>query len=110
MLKKTLETLEAKIKTSANIPEEKKSEYFDILERLNEEINELGKSDKEKAESISGFTKVSAHESTRKEIDQNLITIAADGLNESVKEFEASHPRLVSTVNDFMTFLSKLGI
>lgn len=110
MLKKTMDALAAKIKASENIPEEKKSEYFDLLERLNEEINELGKVDKEKAESISGFTKISAHESTRKEIDPNLVTIAVDGLNESVKEFEASYPRLVSTVNDFMTFLSKLGI
>lgn len=110
MLKDTLTQLEAKIKTSDNIPEEKKQEYYKLLERLNAEINVLEETDREKAESISGFTKLSAHETTRQDVNPNLIAHAVEGLSESVREFEASHPRLVSTVNQFCAFLSKLGI
>jgi len=110
MLKDTISKLKDKIMASENIPEDRKQEYYELLNRLDAEVNELGKTDQEKAESISGFTKISAHETTRREVNPNLLTIAADGLSESVKEFEASHPRLVSTVNDFLTFLSKIGI
>lgn len=110
MLKDTLSQLEAKIRDSENIPDDKKREYLDLLKRLYQEVGELGKTEREKAESISGFTKISAHETTRSEINPDLITIAINGLSESVKGFEASHPKLVSTVNEFLTFLSKIGI
>ena len=110
MLKHTLEKIENKIKSSPNIPDANKLEYLDLLNALNGEINELNKSQKEKAESIKGFTKVSAHEITRDEIDPSLIKISIDGLTSSVKEFEASHPRLVQTVNAICDFLAKIGI
>ncbi len=110
MLKHTLTKIEAKIKQSPNIPDEKKSEYFALLKQLNSEINELNKTDHEKAQSIKGFTKAAAHESTREELDPRLFQIALDGLSSSVQEFEASYPRLVQTVNSICTFLAKLGI
>jgi len=110
MLKHTLEKIENKIKASPNIPETKKDEYFDLLNELNDEISELQKTEKEKAKSIKGFTKISAYEATRNEIDENLIRISIDGLSSSVQEFEASHPRLVEVVNQICTFLSKIGI
>ena len=110
MLKDTLTELEKKIKDSENIPPQKKDEYFTLLKDLNAEINHLSRVNAEKAESISGFTNISAHEATREEINPNLIQIAVNGLSESVKEFEASYPKLVSTVNDLCVFLSKIGI
>ncbi len=110
MLKDTLTQLEAKIKTSNNIPDEKKQEYYRLLEQLNSEINVLKETDRETAESVSGFTKISTHETTRQDVNPDLIAHSIEGLAESVREFEASHPRLVSTVNQFCAFLSKLGI
>jgi hypothetical protein len=110
MLQHTLEKIENKIKDASNIPEANKTEYLELLQNLNHEINELQKSQKEKAQSIKGFTKVSAHEITRDEIDPGLIKISIDGLSSSVKEFEASHPKLVQTVNAICDFLSKIGI
>ena len=47
MLRNTLEKIEAKIKHSPNIPEEKKSEYFELLHQLNNEVNDLNKTDHE---------------------------------------------------------------
>lgn len=110
MLRRTLEQIESKIKDSPNIPEDKKSEYFKLLQNLNQEVNELNKIDHEKAESVKEFTKAAAHESTRQEINPRLFQIALDGLSSSVQEFEMSHPRLVQTVNSICTFLSKIGI
>ena len=110
MLKHTLEKIEKKIKISPNIPDEKKSEYFNLLNDLNTEINKLQLSHNEQAKSIKGFTKISAHEATRDELNPNLIKIAMDGLSSSVKEFEISYPKLVGIVNSMSSFLSKLGI
>lgn len=110
MLSKTLAQIESKIKNSPNIPEDKKAEYFDLLQKLNTEVNELNKSNHEKAESVKEFTRLAAHESTREEINPRLFQIALDGLSSSVQEFEISHPRLVQTVNSICTFLSRLGI
>lgn len=110
MLKHTLSKLEEKIKTSGNIPEDKKQEYYELLSRLNEEITDLAETDLQRAESIKKFTKVSAHEATRDELDPNLLETSIQGLRESVREFRTSHPRLVDTVNDICIFLSKLGI
>lgn len=110
MLKHTIDKIESKIKQSPNIPESKKKEYFELLNELNTEINELSKTEKETAKSIKGFTKISAHEATRDQIDPHLIKISIDGLSASVRELHASYPKLVNTVNSICTFLSKLGI
>jgi uncharacterized coiled-coil DUF342 family protein len=110
MLKHTLEKIESKIKQSPNIPDEKKKEYFELLNELNSEINELSLEEKETAESIKGFTKISAHEATRDQVDPLLMKISLDGLSSSVKELHASYPKLVNTVNSICSFLSKIGI
>jgi hypothetical protein len=110
MLEHTLEKIEHKIKSSPNIPDKNKTEFIDLLNALNIEISELQKSQREKAESIKGFTKISAHEATREEINPGLIKISIDGLSSSVKELEASYPKLAETVNAICDFLSKIGI
>lgn len=110
MLKHTLEKIESKIKQSPNIPDDKKKEYFTLLNELNSEINELSLTEQETAESIKGFTKISAHEATRDQLDPDLMKISLDGLSSSVRELHASYPKLVNTVNSICSFLSKLGI
>ena len=110
MLKNTLAKLESKIKASPNIPDDKKKEYYDLLYRLNDEINSIAETDQQKAESIKEFTKITTHEATRDEVNPNLLKASLDGLQESVREFEASHPKLVDTVNRIFIFMSKLGI
>ncbi len=110
MLKHTLEQLENKIKDSKNIPPDKKQEYYELLNRLNDEINGIAQIDPQRAESIKKFAKASAHEATRDELDPSLIEASIHGMRESVREFRTSHPRLVDTVNDICIFLSKLGI
>lgn len=110
MLKHTLEKIESKIKQSPNIPDDKKKEYFELLNELNAEINELSDDEQETAQSIKGFTKISAYEATRDQVDPLLVKISLDGLSSSVKELHASYPKLVNTVNSICSFLSKIGI
>lgn len=110
MLKHTLEKIESKIKQSPNIPDSKKNEYFELLNELNTEITKLSKTEKETAESIKGFTKISAHEATSDTPDPHLMKISMEGLSSSVKELHASYPKLVNTVNSICAFLSKIGI
>jgi len=110
MLKHTIEKIESKIKQSSNIPTDKKKEYFELLNELNAGINELSETEQETAQSIKGFTKISAHEATRDQIDPLLVKISLEGLSSSVKELHASYPKLVNTVNSICSFLSKIGI
>lgn len=110
MTKTTLEQIEEKIRNSPNIPEQNKQEYLDMLKELNDEIDQLKITEAERAQSIKGFAKISTHEATREKIDPSLMEIAIEGLSASVRELEASHPRLVGVVNSLSDFLSKLGI
>ncbi len=110
MGKETLETLEKKILDSPNIPDDKKKEYLELLRRLQSEIEEAKNIDREKAASVSGFAKLSAYESTKKDYNPGLAKLAIEGLAESVKEFEAAYPRLADTVNRICHLLSNLGI
>ncbi len=110
MTRTTLEQIEEKIRNSPNIPNENKQEYLNMLKALNSEIEGLKITEKEKAQSIKGFAKISTHEATREKIDPNLMEISIEGLSSSVRELEASNPRLVGLVNSLCDFLSKIGI
>lgn len=110
MIKKTLKNIEEKIQTY-NIPsKEKKSELLSLIKKLKKEISELSKSKAGHAESIVGFMERSAHEATRKPKNPNLIKLSLDGLSESVREFEVSHPKLVEKVNNIASILANMGI
>ena len=74
------------------------------------EVAELSKTHDEEAQSIAGFTQVSAHEATRDEPNPALLKHSLDGLAASVEGFEQSNPRLVDIVNRICTTLSNLGI
>ena len=110
MLTDTLNKIEQKVKESPNIPDHKKSEYFKLLYELNTEINQLQKTESEKAISIKGFTEVAAHEATRQEVNPQLMRISIDGLYSSVNEFEVSYPKLSQAMNSFCNILANIGI
>ena len=110
MINDTMDKIEQKIRHSEHITNENKAEYLTMLENLRKEVEELSKTEQEKAETITGFASVSTHEATRKETRKDLLDISIDGLKTSVEGFEASNPRLVSIVNSFCSLLSDLGI
>jgi Mg2+ and Co2+ transporter CorA len=110
MKKNTLENIEEKIRAYDILSKEKKSELLGLITKLKKEISELSKSKAEHAESIVGFMERSTHEATRKQKNPKLFKMSINGLYESVKEFEVSHPNLVEKVNNVASMLANMGI
>ena len=110
MIEDTIKKIEARIQGTETIKEERRHELLQLLSRLKSEVGELSKTHGEQAESIAGFTEVSAHEATRVEQNPELLDLSLKGLSSSVSEFEKSHPRLVQVVNAISNALANLGI
>ncbi len=109
MIKDTLVKIEKKLQDATIKPESKK-ELLKLVAELKTEVTELAKTKQEQSESITGFTHISTHEATRQRKDPQLLKLSLEGLSSSVKEFEASHPKLVDTVNRISMILSNMGI
>lgn len=110
MINDTMNKIEDKIEKSVHITDENKKEYLSMLSTLRGEITEISQLEKEKAETITGFAGITAHEATREEQNPELLKISVEGLRLSVVDLEVSHPKLVSIVNSFCSLLSNLGI
>ena len=110
MIKDTLSNIEAKIQASDSIKDDRKRELLQLLGTLKSEIAALSRTDSEQAQSIAGFTELSAHEATRAEQNPELLQLSLKGLTSSVGGFEKSHPQLVQLVNSISNMLSNLGI
>lgn len=110
MIEDTLIKIEARIRSSDSITDERRNELMQLLGTLKSEVAELSKTHGEQAQSIAGFTEMSAHEATRSEQNPQLLKLSLQGLGSSVEGFEQSHPRLVRIVNAISNTLSNLGI
>ena len=110
MIKDTISSIEAKIQSADSINADKKRELLQLLGTLKSEVSTLSRTNDEQAQSIAGFTEISAHEATRSEQNPQLLELSLKGLSSSVEGFEKSHPRLVQIVNSISQTLSNLGI
>jgi len=110
MIDETLTKIESRIQAADSVGDDRKRELLQLLSTLKQEVAELSKTHSERAESIAGFTQVSAHEATRETQDPNLMRLSVEGLRSSVAGFEESHPNLVRIVNSISNTLSNLGI
>jgi hypothetical protein len=110
MIEDTLAKIEARLQSSEAIPEDKRRELQQLLATLKSEVAGLSETHAEQAESIAGFTELSAHEATRARRNPELLQLSLRGLKSSVEEFEKSHPKLVQIVNTISNLLSGVGI
>ena len=110
MIKETIGSIEAKIKSAEAINDDKKRELLQLLGTLKSEVASLSSTHDEQAQSIAGFTEISTHEATRLKQNPELLELSLKGLSSSVEGFENSHPRLVQIVNSISQTLSNLGI
>jgi hypothetical protein len=110
MIEDTIGRIQSKIEGADSIQDERRRELLELLGTLKSEVARLSTTHKEQAESIAGFTKVSAHEATRAEQNPELLKLSLKGMTSSVEGFEQSHPRLVQIVNAISNTLSNLGI
>ena len=110
MIQGTIAKIEEKIRKVESLDDKSRNEVLSLVSTLKTEITALSETHRDQAESIAGFTALSAHEATRETKNARLLTLALDGLSSSVKGFEATHPRLVQTVNSICDTLSNMGI
>src|SRR5690242_14083570 len=110
MIDDTLAKIEARLKSAEAIPDDKRRELQDLVTKLKAEVAALSKTHAEEAESIAGFTEISAHEATRESQNPQLLDLSLKGLRSSVEEFEKSHPKLVQVVNAISNTLSGFGV
>ena len=110
MIEDTIGKIEARIQGTETLKEERRRELLQLLGTLKSEVAELSKTHEEQAQSIAGFTEVSAHEATRTEQNPQLRELSNQGLLSSVDGIVKSHPRLVQIVNAISKTLSDLGI
>ena len=110
MIEDTLQQIETRLKGSESLREERRTELLNLLNTLKSEVADLSKTHSEEAQSIAGFTNLSAYEATRSEQNPELLSLSLKGLTSSVEGFESSHPQLVRIVNSISQTLSNLGI
>ena len=110
MIERTISEIEAKIGGAESVSPERRRELIQLLATLKTEVASLSKTNEEQADSIAGFTQLSAHEALRTEQNAQLREISLQGLRSSVEDLEQSHPRLTQIVNRISKMLSDWGI
>jgi chromosome segregation ATPase len=110
MIEDTIAKIEARLQSAEAIPADKRRELQQLLETLKSEIGKLSRTHADQAQSIAGYTEMSAHEATRETQNPKLLKLSLRGLTTSVEELEKSHPKLVQVVNAISNALSNLGI
>jgi hypothetical protein len=110
MVQNTIEKIAEMIRTNKSLDEKNRAQLLNLLSTLKPEIEKLSNVQAEHAESVAGFIERSTHEALRQEKNPTLLKLSIDGLSASVKDFEASHPKLVETVNYIATELANIGI
>lgn len=106
MIPDRIAQIEATLHSSASIPEETRRELLELVASLKTEVAGLG----EQAQHIAGSADLAVQAAARREDQPAEATEALEGLTASVREFEASHPRLVQVVDRLALTLSNMGI
>jgi len=83
-------------------------ELLGLLSRLKTAIGDVSQMHAQDAQRVARLAEALAREATLKK--PNQLEKALHELKQSVEKFEASHPNLVITVNDFATLLAEMGI
>jgi DNA anti-recombination protein RmuC len=110
LLHDTIARIENQLKGNEAINTEKKQELLSLIAELKNEASALEKRFHEDAGSIASFTETSVHEATREQRNEELLSHSLDGMKLSVRQFEASHPKLVNLVNEISRALWEIGI
>jgi hypothetical protein len=106
MMSERLAKIEGSLRGATNIPEATRNELLDLVAGLKAELLPLP--DTHPAQQIVGSTEAAVRASAGRDGDR--AAEAVEGLSASVREFEATHPRLVEIVDQLASTLSNLGI
>ena len=109
-MRETITKIEERIRNAGTLKDDARTELLGLLGQLKSQIDDLSKTHQEQAQSIAGFTDVSAHEATREEKNPKLLKQSLLGLETSVDQLEKTHPQLVAVVNRIAATLANMGI
>jgi hypothetical protein len=110
MITERLAKLESSLRNSTSIPEGTRQELLGLLAGLEAEVAPLLSTHADNASRIAGNAEAAVQASIRRDEQPERATAAVAGLAASVREFEATHPRLVEIVDQLALTLSNLGI
>jgi hypothetical protein len=110
VITETLSKIESAIARIKAGDSKEKTELVALLGRLKTELAKLPPSKMEDARSIGNFTEAAAHEVTRENGSAQLRSLSVSAVSYAVKGFEATHPQLVSLVNEICMVLARMGI
>jgi hypothetical protein len=110
VIKETLSKIESAIARIEAGNSGEKAELVALLNKLKTELSGLPPSKMDAARSIGNFTEAAAHEVTRENGSPQLRNLSVSAIAYSVKGFEATHPQMVSVVNEICMILARMGI
>jgi hypothetical protein len=110
MISERLAKLETTLRDNDTIPEPTRQELLSLLTGLKAEVTPLLATHGDSAQAIAGSAESAVQASMKREEQPEHAAEAVEGLAASVRQFEATHPRLVEIVDQLALTLSNLGI
>ncbi len=107
---KKIEALEKKIQKTSQIDAKIKEDLLDLMRSLKTELSDFKETHPTTAHNIADKTQVSAEQILTSNNKPDDLQKNIEGLQGTVEEFEASHPKLVQVVNRLCIMLSDIGI
>ena len=102
--------IEKKIEATSQIDAKIKEDLLDLMRSLKTELAESKDISPDTAHSIADKTQASAEKILSSDKKKNELQENIDSLQETVGEFEVSHPKLVQVINRLCMMLSDIGI
>ena len=110
MIPERIAQIEATLRGNPEIPETTREELLGLLAGLKAEVDPLAATHSERAEQIASSADAAVLAAARRRDEPAQADEALEGLTNSVREFEASHPQLVQVVGRLANTLSNMGI
>lgn len=110
MITERIAQIEATLRESANIPEATRRELLTLVDGLKQEVLPLAATNTATAEQITGSADAAVQAAVRRDEQPEKAAETVEGLAASVRDFEATHPRLVQIVDQLAVTLSNMGI
>jgi len=110
MIPERIAQIETTLRNAPNIPDATRQELLDLFSSLKTEVAPLMKSHEESVDQIAGSADAAVQAAVRREEQPEEAAQAVEGLAASVRDFEASHPKLVQIVDRLAVTLSNMGI
>ena len=108
-MQKTLQDIKKKIASAQGMDATVRQELTALVDKLYTELETLAKTDRDRAENVSGLTRTTVAEVT----DGNRgpdFDHASNGLSDAVEQLEVTHPRLADAINRICKMLADIGI